>query len=81
MPTKPDIEGGDGKPSPSKKPASKSARLGAEAREGLDMKRWLRVTARKALSSPKALGQSGNPAADAAAEALTEMLKETKEIA
>jgi hypothetical protein len=45
------------------------------------MRRWLRVTARKSLSTPKAAGRSGNPAADAAAQAIAEMLKEAKKLA
>ncbi|MFN5756224.1 MAG: hypothetical protein ACK54F_08315 [Planctomycetia bacterium] len=65
-----------------KKAASKSkAALTEELKEQLGMKRWMRVTARKALSTPKAAGHSGNPAADAAALAIAEMLKESKKLA
>jgi len=81
MSTKPNPEGGVGTPSRSKKAAAKAVGLGDDAREHLDMKRWLRVTARRSLSGKKALGQSGNPAADAAAAALAELLKEAKELA
>jgi len=65
-----------------KKSASKSkAALTEELKEQLGMKRWLRVTARKSLSTPKAAGNSGNPAADAAAQAIAELLKEAKKLA
>ena len=39
--------------------------LTEELKEQLGMKRWLRLTARKTASSPKAVAKSGNPAADA----------------
>jgi hypothetical protein len=55
--------------------------LTEELKEQLGMKRWLRVTARKSLAAPKAAGHSGNPAADAAAQAIAEMLKEAKKLA
>lgn len=63
-----------------KKRTAKKAVAQQVAREQVGMLRWLRLTARKTASSPKAVVKSGNPAADAAAEALTAMLKDAKNI-
>ena len=65
------------KPAATKKPAPAQEAV----REQVGMKRWLRLTARKTASSPKAVAKSGNPAADAAAEALAAMLKDAKKLA
>lgn len=42
------------------------------------MKWWQRVSVHTSHSTPKAAGPSGNPAADAAAQAIAEMLKNAK---
>jgi hypothetical protein len=60
------------------KPAKRSPEA---VQEQVGMKRWLRLTARKTASTPKAVAKSGNPAADAAADALAAMLKDAKKLA
>ena len=61
-----------------KKPALSARQATAQevAREQVGMRRWLRLTARKTASKPKLTTTSGNPAADAAAEALAALLQE-----
>lgn len=61
--------------------SAKQATAQEAVREQVGMSRWLRLTARKTASSPKAVAKSGNPAADAAAEALAAMLKNAKKLA
>ena len=65
-----------------KKPAlsAKQATAQEAVREQVGMRRWLRLTARKTASKPKLTATSGNPAADAAAEALAALLKDAKNI-
>lgn len=47
--------------------------------EAVGLKRWLRLTARKTASSRKAAATSGNPVADAAADALASLFKDAKQ--
>jgi hypothetical protein len=56
--------------------SAKQATAQEVAREQVGMRRWLRLTARKTASKPKLTATSGNPAADAAAEALAALLNE-----
>jgi hypothetical protein len=60
------------------KPANRSPET---VHEQVGMKRWLRLTARKTTSTPKAVAKSGNPAADAAADALAALLKDARKMA
>jgi hypothetical protein len=60
------------------KPANRSQET---VHEQVGMKRWLRLTARKTTSTPKAVAKSGNPAADAAADALAALLKDARKMA
>lgn len=52
-----------------------------EVLETTGMLRWLRLTARKTATVKKPAGKSGNPAADAAADALTHLLKDARKLA
>lgn len=45
------------------------------------MLRWLRLTARKTTTGKKVVAKSGNPAADAAADALAHLLKDARKLA
>jgi hypothetical protein len=49
--------------------------------ETTGMLRWLRLTARKTATVKKTVVKSGNPAADAAADALTHLLKDARKLA
>jgi len=50
-------------------------------RETTGMRRWLRLTARKTVAVQTAAAAAGNPAADAAANALAALLKDAKKMA
>lgn len=65
---------------PVKKAAKKSLPREAVA-EQVGMRRWLRLTARKTVTTKKGMAKSGNPAADAAASALNELLKDSRKFA
>jgi hypothetical protein len=49
-----------------------------DVRDSVGMKRWLRLTARRKAAAPPPPAAAGRPVADAAAEALAELLKGEK---
>ena len=49
-----------------------------DVRDNVGMKRWLRLTARRKAAAPTPPAAAGRPVADAAAEALAELLKGEK---
>jgi hypothetical protein len=64
-----------GSPGEQKATSSGSSALTAKHKEQLGLKWWQRVSTHTSQSTPKVAGPSGNPAADAAAQAIAEMLK------
>lgn len=67
-------------PQPLKK-AAKKAVPHEVVKEQVGMRRWLRLTARNTATAKQVVAASGNPAADAAASALAELLKDSRKFA